>query len=178
MCSRAPATTTNPAALPRPRRGIRHCHQGLVDLFDTLVVCGLAFESHVNEEGLAIWATAVPTARMNAHLHVAAVLKPIRADNLFVVFGRNFKFCDEFLNGEIFYGLSVAKIVIESLAPSPQHSTLGYKSPFSEAMQWPASQAGPASSAKRALAPRSLMDWVQDLLIWIETRFMVADSRL
>ncbi|MSP81052.1 MAG: transposase, partial [Rhodospirillales bacterium] len=68
---------------------------------------------------------------------------------------------DELLNGEIFYTLQEAKVIIESwrrhyntIRP---HSSLGYKPPAPEALQWPDSQPGPASPASPAVAPRLVM---------------------
>jgi transposase InsO family protein len=74
----------------------------------------------------------------------------------------NSKLRDELLNGEIFYTLKEAKIVIEgwrhhynTVRP---HSSLGYKPPAPEALQWPAAQSGPASPATPAIAPRPTMN--------------------
>jgi transposase InsO family protein len=70
----------------------------------------------------------------------------------------NSKLRDELLNGEIFYTLQEARVIIErwrrhynTVRP---HSSLGYKPPAPEALQWPASQPGPASPATPAVAPR------------------------
>jgi putative transposase len=70
----------------------------------------------------------------------------------------NSKLRDELLNGEIFYTLREAKIVIEAwrrhyntIRP---HSSLGYKPPAPEVLQWPAAQPGPASPATRIIAAR------------------------
>jgi len=61
----------------------------------------------------------------------------------------NSKLRDELLNGEIFYTLKEAKNIIErwrrhynTIRP---HSSLGYKPPAPEAVQWPAAQPGPAT---------------------------------
>ncbi|WP_131197018.1 IS3 family transposase [Lichenihabitans psoromatis] len=74
----------------------------------------------------------------------------------------NAKLRDELLNGEIFYTLKEAQVVIESwrrhyntLRP---HSSLGYKPPAPEALVWPAAQPGPATPATPALAPRPIMN--------------------
>ena len=74
----------------------------------------------------------------------------------------NSKLRDELLNGEIFYTLKEAKIVIEgwrhhynTVRP---HSSLGYKPPAPEVLQWPAAQSGPASPATPAIAPRPTMN--------------------
>jgi putative transposase len=68
----------------------------------------------------------------------------------------NSKLRDELLNGEIFYTLKEAQVIIESwrynyntLRP---HSSLGYKPPAPETLLWPAAQPGPASPATPALA--------------------------
>jgi putative transposase len=73
----------------------------------------------------------------------------------------NSKLRDELLNGEIFYTLQEARVIIErwrrhynTVRP---HSSLGYKPPAPEALQWPASQPGPASPATPAVAPRPVM---------------------
>ena len=69
---------------------------------------------------------------------------------------------DELLNGEIFYTLKEAKIIIEqwrrhynTIRP---HSSLGYKPPAPEAVQWPATQPGPATPATPAIAPRPIIN--------------------
>ncbi|MCF1707562.1 IS3 family transposase [Tabrizicola sp. J26] len=73
----------------------------------------------------------------------------------------NSKLRDELLNGEIFYSLAEAKIVIESWRrhynTRRPHSSLGYRPPAPEAVQWPASPSGPASPATPAVAPRPVM---------------------
>ncbi|MEJ0094650.1 MAG: IS3 family transposase [Methylocella sp.] len=73
----------------------------------------------------------------------------------------NSKLRDELLNGEIFYTLKEAKVVIErwrrhynTVRP---HSSLGYKPPAPKTLQWPASQSGPASPATPAIAPGPTM---------------------
>ena len=73
----------------------------------------------------------------------------------------NAKLRDELLNGEIFYSLKEAKIVIEawrihSNAVRP-HSSLGYRPPAPEAALWPTLQTRPAAPA-RALAARPLLN--------------------
>jgi putative transposase len=74
----------------------------------------------------------------------------------------NSKLRDELLNGEIFYTLKEAQVLIESwrrhyntLRP---HSSLGYKPPAPEALVWPAAQPGPATPATPALALRPIMN--------------------
>jgi putative transposase len=68
----------------------------------------------------------------------------------------NGKLRDELLNGEIFYTLEEAKIVIEgwrrhynTIRP---HSSPGYRSPSPEVVLWPAAQPGPASPATPTVA--------------------------
>jgi transposase InsO family protein len=63
----------------------------------------------------------------------------------------NSKLRDELLNGELFYSLAEARIVIEGW---PQyyntqrpHSSLGYKPPAPKALIWPATPPEPASLA-------------------------------
>lgn len=74
----------------------------------------------------------------------------------------NSKLRDELLNGEIFYSLAEARTVIKSWRrhynTKRPHSSLGYRPPAPEAVQWPASQSGPASPATQALAPRPPMN--------------------
>ena len=69
----------------------------------------------------------------------------------------NSKLRVELLNGEIFYGLAEAKIVIEGWR---QHhntkrppSSLGYRPPAPEIVQWPAPPSGDPSPATPAIAP-------------------------
>jgi transposase InsO family protein len=73
----------------------------------------------------------------------------------------NSKLRDELLNGEIFYTLKEARIVIESWRrhynTQRPHSSLNYKPPAPEALQWPAMQPGPATPATPALQPRPTM---------------------
>jgi len=55
------------------------------------------------------------------------------------------------MDGEIFYTLKEAQIVIEGWRQHYNtvrpHSSLGYKPPAPEAILWPAAQSGPASPA-------------------------------
>ena len=84
----------------------------------------------------------------------------------------NSKLRDELLNGEIFYSLNEAKVVVETwrrhyntIRP---HSSLGYRAPAPEATLWPASQlkanakgirpARPASPATPTVAPGPIMN--------------------
>lgn len=74
----------------------------------------------------------------------------------------NSKLRDELLNGEIFYTLKEAKIVIETwrrhyntIRP---HSSLRYQPPAPEALQWPAPQLKPAPPANQRLAPNAILN--------------------
>ena len=74
----------------------------------------------------------------------------------------NAKLRDELLNGEIFYSLKEAQVIIESWrqhynAIRP-HSSLAYRPPAPEALVWPAAQPGPATPATPALALRPTMN--------------------
>lgn len=73
----------------------------------------------------------------------------------------NARLRDELLNGEIFYSLAEAKIVIESWRrhynTKRPHSSLGYRPPAPEVISWPASPSGAASPATPAVAPRPVM---------------------
>ena len=73
----------------------------------------------------------------------------------------NAKLRDELLNGEIFYSLAEAKSVIESWRKhyntKRPHSSLGYRPPAPEVVQWPAPPSGAASPATPAVAPRPVM---------------------
>ena len=74
----------------------------------------------------------------------------------------NSKLRDELLNGEIFYSLAEAKIIIESWRrhynTKRPHSSLGYRPPAPEVVQWPAAPSGAASPATPAVAPRPVMN--------------------
>ena len=74
----------------------------------------------------------------------------------------NSKLRDELLNGEIFYTLKEAKIVIEgwrqhynTIRP---HSSLRYQPPAPEVLQWSAAQPQPASPAIPALASNQIVN--------------------
>ena len=73
----------------------------------------------------------------------------------------NSKLRDELLNGEIFYSLAEAKIVIEGWRQHYNtvrpHSALGYKPPAPAVVLWPAAPTGPASPATPAVAARPVM---------------------
>jgi len=74
----------------------------------------------------------------------------------------NSKLRDELLNGEVFYPLNEARIVIESWRRHyntvQPHSSLHYKPPAPKALQWPAAQPEPASPAIPALLPGPTMN--------------------
>jgi len=73
----------------------------------------------------------------------------------------NSKLRDELLNGELFYSLAEARIVIECWRrhynTERPHSSLGYRPPAPEALQWPAPLRGPAPPATPAMVQKSLM---------------------
>jgi len=67
----------------------------------------------------------------------------------------------DLLDGEIFYSLAEAKIVIESWRrhynTKRPHSSLGYRPPAPQVVTWPASPSGAASPATPAVAQRPVM---------------------
>src|SRR5690606_29169645 len=67
----------------------------------------------------------------------------------------NSKLRDELLDGEIFYSLAEAKIIIEAWRryynTKRPHSSLGYKPPAPEAIIWPAPASGAAPSSAQAI---------------------------
>jgi putative transposase len=69
----------------------------------------------------------------------------------------NSKLRDELLNGEIFYTLEEARVVIEGWRQHYNtvrpHSSLGYRPPAPEAIPWPAAHPDPASPATPTIAP-------------------------
>src|SRR4051794_17187412 len=74
---------------------------------------------------------------------------------------------DELLDGEIFYSLQEAKVVIESWRrhynTKRPHASLGYRPPAPEVFvpafaAWPAALTRPASPARLSLAPRPTMN--------------------
>jgi IS30 family transposase len=73
----------------------------------------------------------------------------------------NSKLRHELLNGEIFYSLREAQIVIESWRhhynTKRPHSSLGYRPPAPQVVQWPAPLPGAASPATPAVAPKLVM---------------------
>jgi len=74
----------------------------------------------------------------------------------------NSKLRDELLNGEIFYTLREAQVLIESWRHHyntlRSHSSLDYRLPAPEVLVWPAAQPGPASPATPALALRPTLN--------------------
>jgi transposase InsO family protein len=73
----------------------------------------------------------------------------------------NAKLRDELLNGEIFYSLAEARIIIEGWRrhynTKRPHSSLGYRPPAPEVISCPAAPSGAASPATPAVAPRTVM---------------------
>ncbi|RWJ60764.1 MAG: transposase [Mesorhizobium sp.] len=64
------------------------------------------------------------------------------------------------LNGEIFYSLAEAKVIIEAWRrynTERPHSSLGYKPPAPEAIIWPAPPRGSAPSSAQAMAEKPIM---------------------
>ena len=74
----------------------------------------------------------------------------------------NSKLRDELLNGEIFYSLAEAKVIIEAWRryynTERPHSSLGYKPPAPEAIIWPAPPRGSAPPSAQAIARQSGRD--------------------
>jgi transposase InsO family protein len=74
----------------------------------------------------------------------------------------NSKLRDELLNGEIFYSLAEARTVIETWRQHYNtrrpHSSLGYRPPAPQVVQWPAPPTGSAPPATQAVAPRPVMN--------------------
>ncbi len=73
----------------------------------------------------------------------------------------NSKLRDELLNGEIFYSLAEAKVIIEAWRryynTERPHSSLGYKPPAPEAVVWPAPTRGSAPPSAQAMAGKPIM---------------------
>jgi transposase InsO family protein len=73
----------------------------------------------------------------------------------------NSKLRDELLNGEIFYSLAEARVVIEAWRvhynTARPHSSLGYRPPAPGAIQWPPHSDGSAPPQATPLAPRPVM---------------------
>jgi len=74
----------------------------------------------------------------------------------------NSKLRDELLNGEIFYTLKEAKIVIQTWRKHYNtirpHSSLRYQQPAPEVLQWPAPQHQQATPATQRLAPNVILN--------------------
>ena len=73
----------------------------------------------------------------------------------------NSKLRDELLNGEIFYSLAEAKVIIEAWRryynTERPHSSLGYKPPAPEAIIWPVPPCGSAPPSAQAIAEKPIM---------------------
>ena len=73
----------------------------------------------------------------------------------------NSKLRDELLNGEIFYSLAEARIIIEAWRSyyntERPHSSLGYKPPAPEAVIWPSAPSGSAPSSAQVMAAKPIM---------------------
>ena len=73
----------------------------------------------------------------------------------------NSKLRDELLNGEIFYSLAEARVVIEGWRQHYNtvrpHSSLGYKPPAPNALVWPPTQVKPASAVTLDVADKPTM---------------------
>jgi transposase InsO family protein len=73
----------------------------------------------------------------------------------------NSKLRDELLNGEVFYSLAEARVIIEAWRryynTERPHSSLGYKPPAPEAIAWPSKPAGSLPPAAQAMAEKPSM---------------------
>jgi len=73
----------------------------------------------------------------------------------------NSKLRDELLNGEIFYSLAEARVVIEAWRvhynTGRPHSSLGYQPPAPEAIHWPSKPDRSSPPSTPALAPRPVI---------------------
>jgi transposase InsO family protein len=73
----------------------------------------------------------------------------------------NSKLRDELLNGEIFYSLAEARVIIEAWRryynSERPHSSLGYKPPAPEAIVWPAPRRRSAPLSAQAMAGKPIM---------------------
>ncbi|WP_299845300.1 IS3 family transposase [uncultured Jannaschia sp.] len=73
----------------------------------------------------------------------------------------NSKLRDELLDGEIFYSLAEARVVIEAWRvhynTARPHSSLGYRPPAPEAVRWPSRDGGSPPPQASTLAPRPVM---------------------
>ncbi|MFP3380435.1 transposase, partial [Bacillus sp. SIMBA_069] len=67
----------------------------------------------------------------------------------------------ELLNGEIFYSIREAQVIIEDWRihynTERPHSSLGYKPPAPVAVLWPAAQPAPAAPAIAQVEPEQTM---------------------
>ena len=72
----------------------------------------------------------------------------------------NSKLRDELLNGEIFYSLAEAKVIIEAWRryynTERPHSSLGYRPPAPETIVWPAPTRGSAPPSAQAMAAKPI----------------------
>ena len=77
----------------------------------------------------------------------------------------NSKLRDELLNGEIFYSLAEARIVIEGWRQhyntKRPHSSLDYRPPAPAAVPWPQAPRRPASPATSTVADKPTMHWIR-----------------
>jgi len=68
---------------------------------------------------------------------------------------------EELLNGEPFYSLAVARVMIEAWRvhynTARPHSSLGYRPPAPQAIQWPSCSGGSQPPQATTLAPRPVM---------------------
>ena len=73
----------------------------------------------------------------------------------------NSKLRDELLNGEIFYSLAEAKVIIEAWRrhynTERPHSSLGYKPPAPKAVIWPRQPPGSIPSSAHVMAEKPVM---------------------
>lgn len=73
----------------------------------------------------------------------------------------NSKLRDELLNGEIFYSLAEARVIIEAWRryynTERPHSSLGYKPPAPEAIVWPSPTRGSAQPSAQAMVEKPIM---------------------
>ena len=73
----------------------------------------------------------------------------------------NSKLRDELINGEIFYSLAEAKVIIEAWRryynTERPHSSLGYRPPAPETIVWPAPNRGSAPPSAQAMAAKPIM---------------------
>jgi putative transposase len=73
----------------------------------------------------------------------------------------NSKLRDELLNGEVFYSVAEAKVIIEAWRryynTERPHSSLGYKPPAPEAIIWPAPNRRTAPPSAQAMAGKPIM---------------------